>query len=70
MYRSIRKYYRQTSKINRTLIGSKIVDDSDVVGSSPVGAVLILTTSSLKFILDTWLQWIEQRQLEDETRNI
>ena len=37
--------YRQVSNISRTLVGNKIVDNSDVVGSSPVGAAP--TTSSL-----------------------
>ena len=36
--------YRETSNISRTLVGSKIVDNSDVVGASPVGAAP--TTSS------------------------
>ena len=36
--------YRKTSNISRTLVGSKIVDTSDVVGASPVGAAP--TTSS------------------------
>ena len=36
--------YRKTSSIRRTLVGNKIVDHSDVVGASPVGAAL--TTSS------------------------
>ena len=31
-------YYRKTSSISRTLVGNKIVDKSDVVGASPVGA--------------------------------
>ena len=34
----------QTSNISRTLVGHKIVDHSDVVGASPVGAAP--TTSS------------------------
>ena len=29
--------YRKTSNISRTLVGNKIVDNSDVVGASPVG---------------------------------
>ena len=29
--------YRQTIDITRTLVGNKIVDDSYVVGTSPVG---------------------------------
>ena len=36
--------YRKTSNISRTLIGYKIVDQSDVVGALPVGAAP--TTSS------------------------
>ena len=30
--------YRQVSNVSRTLVGNKIVDHSDVVGASPVGA--------------------------------
>ena len=30
--------YRKTSNMSRTLVGNKIVDNSDVVGASPVGA--------------------------------
>ena len=37
--------YRQVSNIRRILEGNKIVDHSDVVGASPVGAAP--TTSSL-----------------------
>ena len=37
-------YYRKTSNISRTLVCNKIVDNSDVVGASPVGAAP--TTSS------------------------
>ena len=37
-------FYRKTSNISRTLVGNKIVDNSDVVGASPVGAAP--TTSS------------------------
>ena len=36
--------YRKTSNISRTLVGNEIVDKSDVVGASPVGAAP--TTSS------------------------
>ena len=36
--------YRQISNIRRTLVGNKFVDQSDVVGASPVGAAP--TTSS------------------------
>ena len=40
----ILKVYRQVSNISRTLVGNEIVDHSDVVGASPVGAAP--TTSS------------------------
>ena len=36
--------YRKTSNISRTLVGNKIVDNSHVIGASPVGAAP--TTSS------------------------
>ena len=36
--------YRQVSNIRDTLVGNQIVDNSDVVGASPVGAAP--TTSS------------------------
>ena len=36
--------YRKTGNIRRTLVGNYIVDHSDVVGASPVGAAP--TTSS------------------------
>ena len=37
--------YRKDSNISHTLVGNRIVDHSDVVGASPVGAAP--TTSSL-----------------------
>ena len=37
--------YREVSNIRCTLVGNQIVDHSDVVGASPVGAAP--TTSSL-----------------------
>ena len=57
-----------SNSINRhTLVCDEIVDYSDVVGPSPVGAAP--TTSSFSNF-NTWLQWIGQRQLQDETRKI
>ena len=41
---SLEGVYRKVSNIRRTLVGNKIVDHSDVVGASPVGAAP--TTSS------------------------
>ena len=57
--------YRKNSNISRTFVGNKIVDNSDGVGASPVGAA---PTTSL-FKLNIWLQWIERRQLQKDTRN-
>ena len=56
------RIYRKVSNIRRTLVGNKIVDHSDVVGASP--------ELHLHSQLNTWLQWIGQRQLQDETRSI
>ena len=54
--------YRQFSNIRHTLVDIKIVNQSDVVGNRP--SVLLHSR------LNTWLQWIGQRQLQDEMRNI
>ena len=43
-YSPVQAAYRKTSNISRTLVGDKIVDNSDAVGASPVGAAP--TTSS------------------------
>ena len=59
--------YHQTSNISRTLVGNKIVDHSDVVGASSPVALLLL---HLHPRLNAWLQWIGQRQLQDDARNI
>ena len=37
--------YRQVSNISRTFVGNKIVDHSDAVGASPVGAAPPTTSS-------------------------
>ena len=44
-----KKAYRKTCNISRTLLGNKIVDHSDVVGASSVGAAPTI------FILDLYL---------------
>ena len=41
---TVGNHYRKTSNISRTSVGDEIVDNSDVVGASPVGAAP--TTSS------------------------
>ena len=38
--------YRKTSTLSRTLVGNKIVDNSDVVGASPIGAAPTTSSSS------------------------
>ena len=38
--------YGQTSNIKPTLVGKKIVDHSDVVGTSPVGAAPTISSFS------------------------
>ena len=57
--------YRQISNIRHTLVGNKLVDHSDVVGASPVGAAPTKSSFATKR-----LAWIGQRQLQDEARNI
>ena len=42
----IAEIYRQVSNIRRTWVGNEIVDDSDVVGASPVGAAPITSSFS------------------------
>ena len=62
--------YCQTSNISCTL-DNKIVDHSDVVGASLVGAApSALLQLHLHFQRNTWFQWIAQRQLQDEMRVI
>ena len=57
--------YRQTSNIRLSLVGNKLADHSDVVG-----AMSLLLQLHLHSRLNTWFQWIGQRQLRDERRNI
>ena len=59
--------------ISHTLVGNKTVDhsdQSDVVGAAPLGAApsLQLHLQFLHSRLNTWLQWIGQRQLQDATK--
>ena len=42
--------YRQVSNISRTLVGNEIVDHSDVVGASPVGAAPTTSSFSTKHL--------------------
>ena len=43
--------YREISNIRRTLVGKKIVDNSDVVGASPVGAAPTTSSFSTKHLV-------------------
>ena len=42
--------YRKNSNINRTTVGNKIVDNSDVVGASPAGAAPTTSSFSTKHL--------------------
>ena len=59
--------YPQTSDIERTLVGIKIAGHSDVVVEALLSALLQLHINSR---LNTWLQWIGHKQLQDETRKV
>ena len=56
--------YRQVSHIRRTLVDNKIVDHSDVVGASPVGAAP--TTSSFSTHQLVSLDWAKTTAWRDE----
>ena len=56
--------YRQVSNISHTLVGNKIVDHSDVVGASPVGAAR--TTSSFSTQQLASLDWAKTTTRRDE----
>ena len=56
--------YRQTSNIGRTFDGNKIVDHSDVVGASPVGAAP--TTSSFLIWHLASMDWTKTTVRRDE----
>ena len=55
--------YRETSIISRTLIGNKIVDHSDVVGASPVGAAPTTSTFPTQYLaLMDWAKTTARRE--------
>ena len=56
--------YRQVSNIRHALVGNKIVDHSDVVGASPVGAAP--TTSSFSTYHMASLDWAKTTARRDE----
>ena len=53
--------YRQTFNISRTLVGNKLVDYSDVVGASPVGAAQLRLHSHLAS-----MDWTKRTARRDE----
>ena len=56
--------YRQTSNIRRTSLGNKIVDHSDVVGTSPVGAAPTTSSSSTSHLAS--MDWAKTTATLDE----
>ena len=60
--------YRKTPNISRTLVGNKIVDNwTQMQLEHHLSALLQLHLHSQ---LNTWLQRIERRQLQEDARNI
>ena len=55
------KTRRKTSNISRTLVGNKIVDHSDVVGASPVGAAPTTSSFSTKHPASRNSEWTAAR---------
>ena len=62
--RSFTKGYRQPSNIIRTLIGNKIVDDSDEVGASPVGTAPATSSFSTKHL--ALMEWVNITARRDD----
>ena len=56
--------YRQVSNERHTLVGNKIVDHSDVVGASPVGAALITSSFSTYHLAS--MDWAKTTARRDE----
>ena len=56
--------YRQTSNISRTFVGDNIVDHSNVVGASPIGAALTTSSSSNQHLAS--MDWTKTTTSRDE----
>ena len=63
-YRFLKNTYRKTSNISRTPVGNTIVDHSDVVGASPVGAAP--TTSSFLTYYVASMDWTKTTARRDK----
>ena len=67
---------RQVSNIRRTLLGNKIVDHSDVVGASPVGAAPTTSSfstehlASLDWALLEILRYMQKAVKYDESASV
>ena len=55
--------YRKTCNIRRTLLGKKIVDHSDVVGASPVGAAPTTSSFSTQYLAS--MDWTKKTTRRD-----
>ena len=66
MYKNEPINYRQNSDLSRTLVGNKLVDQTDVVGASPVGAALSTYSFSISHL--TSMDWAKTTTRRDETR--
>ena len=64
--KSLKKMYRQVSSIRHTLVGNQIVDHSDVVGASPVGAAPTTSSFSTEHLASTY--WTKTTASRDEKR--
>ena len=56
--------YRKVSNIRRTLVGNKIVDHSDVVRASPVGAAPTTSSFSTKHLAS--MDWAKTTARRDQ----
>ena len=63
MYKNELINYRQNSDLSRTLVGNKLVDQTDVVGASPVGAAP--STSSFSISHLTSMDWAKTTTRRD-----
>ena len=57
-------FYRNTYDISHNLVGNKIVDNSDVVGASPVGAALTISSFSTEHLAS--MDWAETTASRDK----
>ena len=56
--------HHKISNISHTLVGNKIVDHSDVVGASPVGAAPTTSSFSIEHLAS--MDWEKTTAMQDE----